>query len=233
VALLADGTIRVWGSGDRGIPGDGRGDVRTNRVAPATVAGISNATGVAAGALTNFALLADGTVRAWGSNWGGLGFFGVLGIGNQRIQDSPTPLSVEGISNAKGITTSGISSLALLADGRVMAWGAAQAALRGQREDWLTTSRPLVVPGIRNAAAVSPFLILLADGSVRELRSPEQRVAGIDNAVAVASDPTNRYALLADGRLVGWGLRQFWPKGMVTVAEFGAETARECSARSK
>lgn len=114
-----------------------------------------------------------------------------------------------------------------------MAWGAAQAPMRGQREDWLTTSRPLVVPGIRNAAVVSPLLIFLADGTVRELRSPEERVAGIDNAVAIASDPTNRYALLADGRLVGWGLTQFWPKGMVTVAEFGADTARECAVRSK
>jgi hypothetical protein len=88
------------------------------------------------------------------------------------------------------------------------------------------------VPGIRNAVAVSPRLILLADGTVRDLTDPETPVAGIRDAVAVTSDIDNRYALLADGRLMGWGLKQFWPKGMVTVAELGAETARECSVRS-
>ena len=87
------------------------------------------------------------------------------------------------------------------------------------------------VPDIRNAVALSPYLILLADGTVRDIFRPEVPVAGVANAVAVTSDPTNRYALLADGRLLGWGLKQFWPKGVVTVAEFDPQTARECAAK--
>lgn len=230
-AVLADGTIRVWGDGSRGVPGSGN-DVTTNRLVPGAVTGIANARTIVAGAYTNFALLADGTLRAWGLNWGGLSFFGVLGAGPDRIDHSTTPLPVLNITNAIAITTNGGNSLAILADRTVMGWGRVFAPLRGQAENFLTTSRPMPVPGIRNAVAVSPLLILLADGTVRDLHDPETPVAGIRDAVAVTSDITNRYALLADGRLMGWGLKQFWPKGMITVAEFGAETARACSARS-
>ena len=230
VALLADGTIRIWGAGDGGIPGDGREDVTTNRTRPATVAGINTATAIAAGVSTTFALLADGTVRAWGGNFGGLGFYGVLGTGETGIS-SPTPTPVIGVSNAVAITTSGGGSLALLADGRVMAWGAPRLATRGSKENYVHTTRAMPVPDIRNAAAVSPYLILLADGTVRDIWATDVPVAGVTNAVAVTSDPTNRYALLADGRLLGWGLKQFWPKGIVTVAQFDAATAQQCAPR--
>jgi alpha-tubulin suppressor-like RCC1 family protein len=227
-ALLADGTIRMWGAGENGIPGDGRADVTTNRTAPARVAGITNAKAIASGVSMTLALTDDGRIRAWGSNFGGLGFYGVLGTGERGLS-SATPQPVIGIANAVAIATSGVSSLAVLADGRVMAWGAARSPRRDLPEDYLRTTNPLPVPDIVNALAVSPHLILLADGTVRELFRPEEAVAGITHAVAVASDPTNKYALLSDGRLVGWGLKQFWPRGRVTVAEFGRQDARECA----
>ena len=229
-ALLADGTIRMWGTGGRGIPGDGRADVTTKRTRPSTVVGINNATAITAGGLTTFALLADGTVRGWGSNFGGLGFYGVLGTGETGIS-SATPMPVIGVSNAVAISTSGGGSLALLADGRVMSWGSTRLPRRDQPEDYLSTRRALPVPDIRNAVALSPYLILLADGTVRDIFRPEVPVAGVANAVAVTSDPTNRYALLADGRLLGWGRKQFWPKGLVTVAQFDAATAQQCAPR--
>ena len=229
-ALLADGTIRMWGTGRRGIPGDGQADVTTKRTRPATVAGIKSATAITAGALTAFALLADGTVRAWGGNFGGLGFYGVLGTGETGIS-SATPTPVIGVSNAVAISTSGAGSLALLADGRVMAWGSTRLPMRGKPEDYLSTTRALPVPDIRNAVALSPYLILLADGTVRDIFRPEVPVAGVANVVAVTSNPANRYALLADGRLLGWGPKQFWPKGVVTVAQFDAATAQQCAPR--
>ena len=218
-AVLADGTLRVWGATHYGVAGQS--------VLPGPVAEITNAKSITAGVGATFVLLADGTVRAWGKNFGGFGFYGVLGTGETVVATS-APRPVIGVSNAVAVSTSGVSSLALLANGRVMAWGAARDLRRDQQEDFLHTGAPRAVPGITNAIAVSPYLILLADGSVRELFNPETRVAGIENAVAVASDPTNKYALLADGRLIGWGLKQWWPKGMVTVAEFGAKTASEC-----
>ena len=73
VAVLADGTIRTWGTGERGVPGTERADVTTDRTKVATVAGIGTAKAVAAGGHTTIALLADGTVRAWGSNFAGRG----------------------------------------------------------------------------------------------------------------------------------------------------------------
>jgi hypothetical protein len=56
-----------------------------------------------------------------------------------------------------------------------------------------------------------------------------RRLATITNAVAVASDHVNRIALLADGRLMAWGLKQFYPNGPVVVGELGVETARTCT----
>ena len=217
--VLANGAVRVWGKSYYGEAG--------GSVLPGPVAEITNARAIAAGVGATFVLLSDGTVRAWGANFGGFGFYGVLGTGETVVSTS-RPQPVLGITNAVAIATSGVSSLALLADGRVMAWGAARDLRRDQQEDFLHTASARPVPGITNAIAVSPYLILLADGTVRELFNPERRVAGIENAVAVASDPTNKYALLADGRLIGWGLKQFWPKGMITVAEFGARTASDC-----
>ena len=202
----------------------------TNRTKLATVAGITTAKAVAAGGHTTIALLADGTVRAWGSNFGGQGFYGVLGTGDTG-NSSATPRPVIGVSNAIAISASGSGSLALLADGRVMAWGSARLPLITEPETYVMTKRALPVPGIRNAVAVSPYLILLADGTVRDIFRPEVAVAGVANAVAFTSNPTNRYALLEDGRLLGWGMKDFWPKGVVTVAQFDPATARACSTR--
>ena len=68
LALLADGTVRAWGNNTFGQLGDG---TLTDRLTPVPVSGITSANpavAVAAGNNSSYALLADGSVRAWGSN---------------------------------------------------------------------------------------------------------------------------------------------------------------------
>jgi hypothetical protein len=67
----------------------------------------------------------------------------------------------------------------------------------------MNSNVPVPVPAVRDAVAVSPFLFLLADGTVRTIESPGSPVPGVARAVAVASDHVNRYALLEDGRRSG------------------------------
>lgn len=80
---------------------------------------------VAAGSYHSFALLSDGTVVAWGYNANGQ-----LGDGTTTNQTTPVPVcGVDGSSQRLGgvaqLGLGGVSdhSLALLSDGRAVAWG--------------------------------------------------------------------------------------------------------------
>ena len=64
LALLSDGTVKVWGYNGEGQLGDG---TTISRLTPVTVSGITNAVAVSAGGYRySLALLSDGTVKAWG-----------------------------------------------------------------------------------------------------------------------------------------------------------------------
>jgi len=75
-ARKTDGTVWCWGYGSWGMTGDGG---YSQRPTPVQVAGITNATHVAAGGAHACALLAGGTISCWGQ-----GNIGQLGDGNKR-----------------------------------------------------------------------------------------------------------------------------------------------------
>ena len=83
LALLANGTVKSWGSNSLGNLGDGS---TTASNTPVSVTGLSNAVQVAAGGYGGMALLADGTVRAWGEDTDGQ-----LGLGSlaDRVHVAP------------------------------------------------------------------------------------------------------------------------------------------------
>jgi alpha-tubulin suppressor-like RCC1 family protein len=231
-ALLADGTIRTWGSGEYGIPGDGVLEARMgyDHLAPARVLGIDSAVKISAGGNFVFALLQDGTIRAWGNNNLPLGAKGVLGTAANQTTAVPTP--VQGISNAVDVVASGGGGVALLADGTLRAWGDGYGT--GHRPQDQATNKPVAVEGIRGPIAISPNMVLMPDGSVRDFPfQPSWTTPKLTNAVAIASGGVNRFALLADGRLIAWGHRRFYPNGVVTLATLGPETARQCAARPR
>ena len=188
---------------------------------------MGNAVAIAAGGLSTFALLADGTVRAWGNNRLTGSTHGALGVGTD-IEYSAEPLPLKGIANAVGVAAGGA---VVLADGTVRAWGFGygERPMRGLP----ASNTPLPMDGIRDAIAISPFMALLRDGTVREFGArewpwPTPKLSGV---VAIASDHVNRFALLRDGKLIAWGHKNWYPKGPITHADLGAETARQCAAR--
>lgn len=123
LALLADGTVKAWGSNGFSRLGaalggpEQCGGVGCGKV-PVTVPGVSDVVGIAAGALFDLALRADGRVVAWGED--NLGEAGDLGLSPGGI--SP-PTLVPGVSGAMAISAGRASAYALLRDGTVKAWG--------------------------------------------------------------------------------------------------------------
>jgi alpha-tubulin suppressor-like RCC1 family protein len=161
LALLSDGTIRAWGANNGGQLGNGT--TTFSKSIQTQVFGITNAIAISAGTAHSLALLADGTIRVWGSNGSGR-------LGNGTFTGSSNiPIQVSGITNAIAISISFDHSLVLLSDGTIRAWGGNGFSQLG---DGTITSRstPIQVPGITNAIAISAgeyySLVLLADGTL-------------------------------------------------------------------
>jgi len=94
-ALLSDGTVRCWGDATDGQLGDGR-RVRDPQPPSAVIATpgaarnnpLQGVTAVSAGGASACALLADKSLRCWGSNQAG-----ALGNGNVNPQSGPVPVT--------------------------------------------------------------------------------------------------------------------------------------------
>jgi alpha-tubulin suppressor-like RCC1 family protein len=85
---------------------------------PRKVEGISGATSITRGCSTSFAILADGSAKAWGSNGGGK-------IGDGTTTDRSTAVSVRlpGSRSFSSISVSSSHSLGLATDGTLWGWG--------------------------------------------------------------------------------------------------------------
>ncbi len=115
-ALLASGGIRCWGGGADGELGNGGTGVANVPVAPS---GLGAAIAVAAGGLHTCAVLADRTARCWGNNDNGE--LGTVLAGGATVALTPVP--VNGLSGATGITSGLYHVCANLGTGAVTCWG--------------------------------------------------------------------------------------------------------------
>jgi alpha-tubulin suppressor-like RCC1 family protein len=121
-ALRATGEIACWGWNDAGQLGDG---TTTDRAAPVTVNGITNAVQVVAGEEFTCARLSTGGVKCWGSDANGQ-------LGNGSGTSSTTPVDV-----AAGQTGSGaLSSVVYLASGQQHTCAILDAAHSGRLVCW-------------------------------------------------------------------------------------------------
>ncbi len=155
LALLADGTVATWGYNDRGQLGDG---TTADRATPRRVEGLRDAVALAGAYHHSLALLADGTVRAWGLNDGGQ-------LGDGTTTHRSVPVEVRGLTGVKAIAASGGGSdinpgdgghsLALLADGTVMAWGYNDHGQLGDGTSIRTQLVPVRVQGLRDVKAIT------------------------------------------------------------------------------
>jgi hypothetical protein len=133
---------------------------------------------LAAGKSHACALLDDGTVRCWGSNYSGQ-----LGDGTTTFRTAP--VAVSGLRNVAFIAAGDRHTCAALLEGSVSCWGA---------NDHGQVGRAIADKG---AIAASGFS---ADHSAR----PET-VAGVANIKALAAGETHAVALAKDGSVYFWG----------------------------
>src|SRR5260370_5044372 len=137
----------AWGDNSAGELGNG---TLTGSAAPVAVSGLSGVRAVSAAGRHELALLSSGTVLAWGDDT-----FGQLGnglISANRSSEVPAPLP--GLSNVTAVAAGEEHSLALLANGTVMAWGDNRAVQLGSRAA-STCGEPEPAGGLTGARAAT------------------------------------------------------------------------------
>ncbi|MDU0344267.1 hypothetical protein RWH44_01005 [Microbacterium sp. KSW2-29] len=206
--LLSDGTVRAigrnaWGSeatpGGRGALGSGS-TTSDLSATPVTVSNLAGVTQIAAGSASGFALLSDGTVKAWGNNASGQ-------LGNNSTTSSAVPVSVSGLSGVTQVVANLDAAYALLADKTIRAWGRNSSGQLGNGSGSNSTA-PVTVTSVTGAARLAAsgnaaYALLgtgaivgwgdnsggqLADGSTTNRSQAVQvRVPGSLNVVGLAS----------------------------------------------
>lgn len=116
-SLAQDGSAKCWGWNEYGQLGDGTAGKDVVRRAPVTVVGLTGAQDLALGENHSCALLADSTVRCWGSNEHGQ-------LGNDARADSKTPVAVKDLTGVTELIAGGYHNCARLGDDTVRCWGA-------------------------------------------------------------------------------------------------------------
>jgi hypothetical protein len=172
LAVRSDGVVWTWNTNvlsdanNFGQLGDGS---TTASTIAKPIAGVAGVTDVAAGLNHSLALVADGTVWAWGHN-----AFGQVGDGTTTTRLAPVALSgLGGVTRVAGGPKSN-HSLALKNDGTVWAWGSNS---QSQLGDGTTTSRsvPMAVSSLGNVVASLTgelhSLCVKGDGNVWALAS--------------------------------------------------------------
>jgi len=216
VALQSDGTVWNWGKISRN-----GGPVDVSR--PVQVSGLSGVTQIAVAPglqaqypAASFALLSDGSVKAWGTNTNGM-------TGTDAGSNNPwTPTQVTGLtSGVKSIGAGGVHGGAVLSDGSVRTWGWNR---NGQLADGSTTDRegPVSAQGLTTSATLFAggffcSFAAQADGSLRSTGAgtynarsgPSLTFQGVPELTSgvsrVSLNCDAGYALMNDGSVRTWG----------------------------
>jgi alpha-tubulin suppressor-like RCC1 family protein len=181
IALKSDGTVWAWG--DNSVRQLGNGTSGGSSDTPVQVSGITNAVAIATGATSDhsLALLADGSVVAWGQNFSGQ-------LGNGSTSSTTTPVTVTGLANVAALATGQSHSLALKNDGTVVAWGLNSNAQLG------TECTP-----------ASGSCGLSAGATACPAQTTPVAVANLTDVVSVAGGSVHSLALKSDGSVMAWG----------------------------
>jgi alpha-tubulin suppressor-like RCC1 family protein len=183
---------------------------------PQTVSGLRFVTAVAAGRRHSLALLANGTVVAWGA-----GGSGQLGDGSESSSD--VPVAVSDLTGVKAIAAGGAFSLALLNNGTVMSWGDNESGELGTGNE-TESDVPVAVKGLTGVKAIAAgtnyALALLNNGTVMSWGENESgqlgsggtaghdspvAVKGLSGVNAISAGDDFGLALLSNGTVKAWG----------------------------
>jgi alpha-tubulin suppressor-like RCC1 family protein len=196
---------------------------------------------LAAGDSHALALKADGTVLAWGNNQSG-----ELGDGTAPT-DHATPVIVQGLGPGSGvakIAAGGAFSLALKANGTVLAWGNNQRGETGSGDAPTDHATPVQVQGlgpgsgvVAIAAGLADSYALKRDGSVVAWGNNQKgetgsgdaptdhaapvAVTGTASVVDIAAGWSHALALKADGTVLAWGDNALGQLGDGTTSPHG------------
>jgi alpha-tubulin suppressor-like RCC1 family protein len=180
LVVKADGSVVGWGRDPDGQAA--RPPSPTRQItAPVPIELPGKALQVAVGESSQYALLEDGTVVAWGTNDEGqlgngpLGASGELG---RYPKPSVTPVRVTGLSGIVQIAAGMKHAVALKGDGTVWAWGRRDNGEIGDGEP----------TGLRPLRAIGPV-----------------RVPGLEGITQIAVDGSHNLALRSDGHVMAWG----------------------------
>src|SRR6266704_3335305 len=231
---LTPKTVPLWAEGRDSevpvvVPGLSTGTTKTSAV-PVPVKGLSGVTAIAAGSLFSLALMSNGTVVAWGDNREGQ-------LGDGTLRNSTVPVPVTGLSGVTSIAAGALHSLAVLGNGTAMAWGDNESGQLGVGRRVSLRVVPTAVAKITGITAIAAgeehSVALLSDGSVwvwggnGEFQLARRngfpggigqsnvplRVPGLGKAKAIAAGGSFSLAVLAGGRVRGWGDNAFGQLG--------------------
>ncbi len=152
VALLSDGTIRTWGDNGTGQLGINSTTLSLLPVAVRTSSSdanpLSNVIQIVASYGNTYALLSDGTIKAWGLN-------GNAQVGDNSTTQRTSPVTVSNITTAVALSIAkSYSMMALLADGTLVSWGANNS---GQLGDNTIIQRSIPVTVITSSVDANPL----------------------------------------------------------------------------
>eukprot|EP00945_MAST-04E_sp_MAST-4E-sp1_P007226 g7226.t1 len=118
-AVLRDGSMFTWGSGDMGKLGHGR--VTRPQILPRTVRGAlkkENVVSLSLGMSHSAAVTNNGQVFIWGGGW-----FGRLGLGNSDNVYTPMKLEALDYMFIVQVSCGGYHTMAVTTEGEVYTWG--------------------------------------------------------------------------------------------------------------
>ena len=170
-ALKSDRTVWAWGYDGQGQLGNGTSDEKSHGT-PTRVKNLSTAVAIGAGVEHGLAVLADGSVSAWGDNQSSeLGVTTTARCGVYRSPCSTVPVRVSGLSAVTAVAGGYGYSLALRSDGSGWGWGADGYGELGNGAAQLyggvkTPVRAKVSSVVAIAAGASFSLWLRSDGTV-------------------------------------------------------------------
>ncbi len=222
-ALLDDGTVWAWGRGYYGTLGVELSGV-TERHTPEAIPKLQGVSQIVAHGDAAMAVMANGTVRAWGA----LPAF--LTGGRQVHPGVSQPVPLPGLENVARVTGSPSMGFALTKDGRVIAWGQNDRGSLGLGHVTPEPQRPTELPlkdVVSIATVFGATVAVTRDGRVwswgnnaqaglgngqhADASDPgqptPQPVKGISDAVEVKAGSYGRHVIVRrrNGTLIGWG----------------------------
>ncbi|MBB4907960.1 RCC1 domain-containing protein [Actinophytocola algeriensis] len=215
----APGCVRAWG--DNAYRKLGTSQTILGSSTPTPVIGLSGVRQVVGGGWSGgaYALLEDGTVRAWGDN--GSGQLGNGWTANGNGSGSSVPVPVVGLTGVTAIASGGYNAFALKSDGTVWGWGGGYLGTSTYDQ----SAVPVRVPNLTGVVAIASsgqatYAVKsdgtmwawgwnasgeLGIGSSAEYVATPTRIPSLSGVVSAGAGSNSGYAVKSDGTLWAWG----------------------------